>query len=100
MSKAEFDHHSDGYSEKIGDALSIFGKGHDFFVRSKAEVLLPAFASLGTNLAALRVLDVGCGVGLVHRYIAGSVGKLDGTDISSSSLDVAREANPTVDYVP
>ena len=100
MAEAEFDQHSRVYSETISDALSLFGKSHDFFVRSKADILLPAFASMGPDISAFNVLDVGCGVGLVHRYIAGSVGKLCGTDISAASLEVARKANPSVDYVP
>src|ERR1700761_9753427 len=98
--EAEFDQHSGAYSETIDDALSLFGTGHDFFVRSKADILLPAFASISSDITSLKVLDVGCGVGLVHRYIAGSVGKLHGPDISGASLDVARRANPSFDYVP
>jgi ubiquinone/menaquinone biosynthesis C-methylase UbiE len=98
--EAEFDQHSGVYSETIDDALSLFGKGHDFFVRSKVDILLPAFASISSDITSLKVLDVGCGVGLVHRYIAGSVGKLHGTDVSGASLEVARKANPSVDYVP
>lgn len=98
--EAEFDRHSSDYSQTIGEALSVFGKSHDFFVRSKADVLLPALARLGSNAGGLTVLDVGCGVGLVHRYLVGSVGELHGTDISTASLEVARKANPSVRYMP
>jgi ubiquinone/menaquinone biosynthesis C-methylase UbiE len=98
--ETEFDQHSGAYSETIDQVLSLFGKGHDFFVRSKADILLPTFAALNPDTTKLSVLDVGCGVGLVHRYIANSVGQLHGTDVSADSLDVARDANPAVQYVP
>ncbi len=47
-------------------------------------------------MSRLKVLDVGCGVGLVHRYLSGKVGSLHGTDVSGESLAVAGKANPGV----
>ena len=100
MAESEFDQHSDSYSEKIGGMIAPFGQGHDFFVRSKADILRPIFATIKEDTSKLKVLDVGCGVGLVHSYIVDSLGELHGTDISSASLDVAGRANPHVRYLP
>jgi ubiquinone/menaquinone biosynthesis C-methylase UbiE len=36
----------------------------------------------------------------VHPYIIDSVGELHGSDVSSTSLDVARRTNPQVRYLP
>ena len=98
MSMPEFDHYSRNYSKDVENAIGAFGQKHDFFVRSKVDILLPALATLGQNISNLRVLDVGCGVGLVHRYLASLVGKLEGADVSGASLEIAREANSNIDY--
>jgi ubiquinone/menaquinone biosynthesis C-methylase UbiE len=94
----EFDKFSASYSEDISGALEVFGKEHDFFVRNKADILLPAFTEISTDTSGLRVLDVGCGVGLVHRYIEGVLGELHGTDVSGESIVEAQKQNPRVVY--
>jgi ubiquinone/menaquinone biosynthesis C-methylase UbiE len=93
----EFDRYSKSYSEEIESRIAIFGQEHDFFVQNKAEILLRAFKRLG-KLSNLKVLDVGCGVGLVHRYIVGSIGELHGADVSGESIEMARSGNPGVRY--
>lgn len=98
MSQPEFDKFSNSYSENIGNAVELFGQDHDFFVRNKADTLLSAFRSSGPDTRKLQVLDIGCGVGLVHRYIKNAVGSLSGTDVSGASLDIARMQNPDIAY--
>lgn len=78
--------------------LGVFGKGHDFYVRSKADILSKLFGSLASDRRDIKVLDVGCGVGLVHPLIVGSVDELHGFDVSEDSIDVARRDNPGVSY--
>jgi ubiquinone/menaquinone biosynthesis C-methylase UbiE len=46
----------------------------------------------------LKVLDVGCGIGLGHGEIAQAVGELHGVDVSRDSLDLAARDNPHVHY--
>jgi SAM-dependent methyltransferase len=98
VSQPEFDRYSGNYSRDISSAIEVFGKDHDFFVRNKVEILLPALAQIDADISRLRVLDVGCGVGLVHRYIAPTVRRLYGADVSSASIEVARNENPDVTY--
>lgn len=98
VSQPEFDRYSGTYSQDIGSAIEIFGKEHDFFVRNKAEILLPALAQIDADISCLKVLDVGCGVGLVHRYIAPAVRCLYGADVSGASIEAARKENPGVVY--
>jgi SAM-dependent methyltransferase len=98
MRRPEFDKYSQTYSQDITKALGVFSREHDFFVRSKSAILLSALATLDKDISTLRVLDVGCGIGLVHHYIAGRVGKLEGVDVSGASLAVARQSNPDASY--
>jgi len=98
MTKAEFDDYSQSYSADIEKVIGVFGQKHDFFIQAKAEILLPLLSSLSGDLSHLRVLDVGCGVGLLHPYLTGKIGRLDGVDISAASLEVARKDNPAVHY--
>lgn len=99
VAEPEFDRHSGGYSDKIGEMIAPFGQSHDFFVRSKADILRPIFATIKADTSKLKVLDVGCGVGLVHPYILDSVGELHATDVSRASLHVAGRTNPHVRYL-
>lgn len=92
-----FDKHAKDYSQVIGQSLSISGKDHDFFVRHKAQQILGVI-SAHMDPAKAQVLDVGCGVGLVHPHLHGLVGQLQGVDVSQDSIVEAQKANPDIDY--
>jgi SAM-dependent methyltransferase len=94
----EFDRYVDSYSQEIDNIIGVFGKKQEFFVRHKAEILLPAFATVDADLSSLKVLDVGCGNGMLHPHIAPALGALHGADVSGRSIAFARERNPTVRY--
>jgi SAM-dependent methyltransferase len=44
------------------------------------------------------VLDVGCGKGSIHPYLAAEFRSLVGVDVASALLETARSANPGVEY--
>jgi ubiquinone/menaquinone biosynthesis C-methylase UbiE len=94
---AEFDPYARSYSEHIDDVIGVFGKNHDFFVQRKVAILLDAIATIGDPIKA-KVIDVGCGVGLIHKYLRGEVADIVGVDVSEASLQEAADANPTVTY--
>jgi len=96
MSK-EFDSYAQTYQAAIERSTKIFGQKHAFFVRDKVERLLDAFIATGP-LKSLKVLDVGCGIGLGHGEIAQAVGELHGVDVSRDSLALATRDNPSVNY--
>ncbi len=93
----EFDSYARTYQATIEKSTSVFGQKHAFFVRDKVERLLGAFSEVG-RLEELKVLDVGCGIGLGHDVIAQAVGELHGVDVSRESLDMAVRDNPNVSY--
>jgi ubiquinone/menaquinone biosynthesis C-methylase UbiE len=98
MSVPEFDSYLDAYSKEIDDVIGVFGQKQNFFVRHKAKILLPALAAVDINISKLKILDVGCGNGMLHPLISGAVGELHGVDVSELSINLARERNPTVYY--
>jgi ubiquinone/menaquinone biosynthesis C-methylase UbiE len=93
MTGMNFDPHAASYSARIERAVVGFGQRHDFYIRNKAEILLDLLRAE----PSAKILDVGCGVGLVHPYL---VDRCDiyGTDISTLSLKSARQDNPGVRY--
>jgi ubiquinone/menaquinone biosynthesis C-methylase UbiE len=93
----EFDEYASTYQEKINKSISVFGQKHDFFVNLKTEILLQAFSEIG-ELDKLKILDVGCGIGLGHEDIINSVGELYGVDVSVDSIDIAKNNNPQIKY--
>ena len=94
---SEFDQHAQAYSSKINKALSPFGQEHEFYVRVKVAFLLEAFSQARSG-DRLKALDVGCGVGLIHPFLAKSVDELHAVDVSEDSLAIARQNNPSVQY--
>jgi SAM-dependent methyltransferase len=98
MMRTDYDQYRDRYREKLNQAVSFAGTSHDFFTRAKAEELVRlAQLHLG-DPARLDALDVGCGVGLTDRHLAGRFRSLTGTDVSPGVLETAARANPGVRY--
>lgn len=98
MSDNDFDRFKDDYHEILDRSLAFSGKDTDYFAEVKARhILNVARRHLGAP-EALKVLDLGCGVGPTESHLAPHVGSLHGVDISSGVLETAAKRNPTVDY--
>jgi SAM-dependent methyltransferase len=98
MTYTDYDRYRDRYREELDRAVSFAGTSHDFFTRAKAEELVRlARLHLG-DPARLEALDVGCGIGLTDRHLAGRFRALSGTDVSPSVLETAARENPGVRY--
>ncbi len=95
MAGSEFDRHAANYSSAIEETIGVFGQGHDFYVRHKAILLKDVFAKLP---ARPKVLDVGCGIGLVHPLLEPMVSELHGVDVSTASIETAKTNNTSVSY--
>jgi SAM-dependent methyltransferase len=95
--KAEFDRFEQTYEAELDDAIAFAGQEHEFYVEAKARRLLElARRRLGER--PLRVLDVGCGVGLIDRPLLPHVDSLEGVDVSPGMVERASEANPAASY--
>jgi 2-polyprenyl-3-methyl-5-hydroxy-6-metoxy-1,4-benzoquinol methylase len=97
---SEFDQHRDTYEHDIDRAIRFSGKGHDYFTQVKAEYLVEILKGLAPRDRHLRLLDVGCGHGLIHRALqsADLPLKISGIDVAASVIEIARRENPSVDY--
>jgi SAM-dependent methyltransferase len=94
----DFDHHADTYREDVENAIGWSGKDVDYFAEGKADLLVDLAQRRLGDPSKLSVLDVGCGVGVTDRFLAGRFGDLHGVDIAADAVERARETNPDVHY--
>jgi SAM-dependent methyltransferase len=80
-----FDDHSGDYSEKVDRALTVVGLEHDFFLEAKVRHILEARRRLAAD-GTVRVLEIGCGIGLLTERLRASLTEVWGIDPSISSL--------------
>ena len=97
---AEFDEYKETYEAQIEHATRFSGKGHDFFVRAKADHLVDLLKKKTAAEVEIRLLDVGCGHGLIHPLLesSGLRFQITGIDVAAGVIDLARRANPGVRY--
>lgn len=86
------------YTRQIEQAIGFFGREHDVYLNIKAHHIQRAIARHLGNPAQSRLLDVGCGVGLMDRALAPHVGAIYGVDITAEAVAAARNSNPTGIY--
>lgn len=91
----DFDRYKDGYRDHVRKSLAIApAADSDLILQVKADHLV----SLLGDAREARVLDVGCGIGLMDRFWTGRVRALCGIDVSQASLAAAAKNNPGVEY--
>jgi ubiquinone/menaquinone biosynthesis C-methylase UbiE len=95
---ADFDRFSGSYRDETQRSIDFIGQDHDFFVQRKVARLLDIAARRVGDPKGLKILDVGCGVGLTDVHLIGHVAELCGTDISAESVEVAARRVPEATY--
>ncbi len=83
----EFDRFAEDYQYEVDRAAGVSVVR---LAAEKARVLVAVLAAELGDPKRLRVLDVGCGIGLVDQELARGVGELCGADVSLKSLEFAR----------
>jgi ubiquinone/menaquinone biosynthesis C-methylase UbiE len=86
-SKAEFDDYSHDYKKVIGDSIKFSGLTVDFFAEGKANF----FNQLVNQKSEHVILDIGCGIGAMHPYLAQKGRTIVGVDVSSESIKIAKD---------
>jgi SAM-dependent methyltransferase len=93
-----FDNHRENYADLVNESIRFSGLTIDFFIRAKARHLIEAAGRDLSDPSQARVLDVGCGLGLMHRYLVKTFGQITGVDVAPETVEMAKKANPAVRY--
>jgi SAM-dependent methyltransferase len=90
----QFEEYKQSYVAEVEQSIEFAGQGHDFFIRVKArELVASARRQLG-SLQGRKILDVGCGIGLMSRYVGEHFDDLSGIDIAPGVVERAAEQCP------
>jgi ubiquinone/menaquinone biosynthesis C-methylase UbiE len=92
----DFDQHAVTYQEAVDQAAGV---SVEKLAGEKARIILKVLASNFDDPRQLRVLDIGCGVGLIDDHLDRRVAELWGVDCSLRSLELARARVPTTRFV-
>ncbi len=84
--EAQFDSVAEGYRQLVDENVQITGENSEYFADYKAKYLARVLSTVRANG---RILDYGCGVGILARYLRRRVPKMqvDGFDVSANSLE-------------
>ena len=94
----DFDRYRTSYGEEVGRSIAFSGRDLEHFTRMKARLLLDLVRRHLGDPVSLTALDVGCGIGLTDRFLAGEFERLEGVDIAPGVVEVAAMQNPAVRY--
>ncbi len=98
MTTVDFEDFKDHYLEDVRKAVSFIGQDPDFFTQIKAEHLIDISRRQLGIAPGLKILDVGCGIGVTDRPLCGDFGEIHGVDIAPGVIEKAKKNNPTVQY--
>jgi SAM-dependent methyltransferase len=84
----EFDRYASDYRRAVDTAAGVSVEG---LAGEKARLIVDVLSRNLGDAGSLRVLDLGCGIGLIDAELQDAVGMLCGADVSLESLRYARE---------
>ncbi|SRR5579871_162002 len=96
--RTDFENHKDTYRQEIQNSISFIGQNLDFFTQVKVDCLLDLTRRYVGGSNRLKILDVGCGVGITDQYLTGYYQKLYGVDLSPGVVRKAKQLNPRASY--
>lgn len=86
------------YQGQIQRAIGFSGIDHDFFIVGKARWLTEFMRRFGIPPKSSSMLDIGCGIGLLHPYLDGLSNRIVGVDLSEDAISTARTKNFKNEY--
>jgi SAM-dependent methyltransferase len=96
--QVSFDDYVESYKNEIQGSIDFIGQDVDFFIEVKARLLLKLVKKYLGSAENIKALDVGSGVGLVDKFLAGKIKNLYGIDIEEGVVEKAKINNPSVNY--
>lgn len=88
----DFDRFVSNYSDHVAGAVRLPACGDDFFLAAKGAELLKLLHAHFGDITTLRILDVGCGIGLLEHQLAGTASLLVGVDVAMEAVCYARQS--------
>jgi 2-polyprenyl-3-methyl-5-hydroxy-6-metoxy-1,4-benzoquinol methylase len=93
-----FDAYDANYRTTVQSSIDFSGLPHDFFMQAKADLLTRVMRERLGAAHAGRLLDVGCGVGTLHPYLAPLFDTISGVDVSAPCIAEAAQRCPNNSY--
>jgi SAM-dependent methyltransferase len=93
-----FDAYDGNYRDVVQSSIDFSGLPHDFFMQAKADLLGRVMRRRLGVAHVGQLLDVGCGVGTLHPYLAGLFDKISGVDVSAPCIEEAWQRHPQNAY--
>jgi len=90
-----FDRFAEDYRAQVDLAAGV---SVERLAGEKARLILDVLSGRLGDHRRLRVLDIGCGIGLVDRELESHVGFLCGVDMSRDSLELAKARAPLTNF--
>jgi SAM-dependent methyltransferase len=92
----DFDQHADSYHKLVDGAAGV---SVEKLAAEKARMILKILTRYVGDPKQLRVLDIGCGIGLIDYDLEGEVAELWGVDTSLRSIELAMARAPATRFV-
>jgi SAM-dependent methyltransferase len=94
----DFDSYGHSYLDEVQQSVAFVGQDLDFFSEVKARYLVEVATEKLGLLSGRTALDVGCGLGLAHKFLTARFASLHGVDVSDEMVARAAQLNPSVSY--
>ena len=92
----EFDRHAESYRSEVDRAAGVSVEG---LAGEKARLILRVLSRTLGSPDRLRVLDIGCGIGLIEQELEQKVAELCAMDMSEKSIEIAKARARTARFV-
>lgn len=94
LGRVDFEAYNQNYVAEVEQSIDFAGQNHNFYIRVKADALAASCERQLGTLADKRVLDVGCGVGLMSQYVGEHFDEVAGIDVAAGVVERAGERCP------
>ena len=88
-----FDRYANDYENLLSESISISGEDSEFFSKIKAD-----FLEAWVQRPSDRILDYGCGIGILTRLLCSRNLNVFGFDPSEHSVEIASQSAPSVTF--
>ncbi|ABD89706.1 class I SAM-dependent methyltransferase [Rhodopseudomonas palustris] len=88
------------YAADVNSSIDFSGLPQSFFTRGKAEKIIEKVRAL-QGASPARLLDIGCGPGLIHAFLPAAEIQLTGVDVNAGAIAAAQaqhQANAYLTY--